>query len=262
MFNAPLDAPEMREFADALDRINAIADASPGFVWRLEDDDGGPSSNVEVPGATDPLPASNLSVWTDLESLWGFMYRTDHAAYLRRRVEWFRKEATPMTVAWWIPAGQTPTLEDALRRLDHLREHGPSDTGFPLGRRIPAPPSDSLADPRPLPEETPMSQTLIPYLTVGDSHRALDLYAEVFGAERRGELFEMDDGRIGHAEMTIDGQIFHLADAFSEMNLRSPGELGANSVSIVINVDDCDAVYAHAIADPWGHRWAPTGAEI
>ena len=67
LFKAPLDAPEMKPFADALDRINAIAEASPGFVWRLTDDDGGSSSNVPVPGADDPLWAPNLSVWTDVE---------------------------------------------------------------------------------------------------------------------------------------------------------------------------------------------------
>ena len=106
-------------------------------------------------------------------------------------------------------------------------------------------------------------------------------YAEVFGAERTGELFEMDDGRIGHAEMMIGEQVFYLADEFPEMNLSSPVTHGANSVSIVIHVDDCDAVYDHAVragatgerapadqhgfrsawfVDPWGHRWSPTSA--
>ena len=141
VFNAPLDAPEMQPFAEALDRVNAIADRSPGFIWRLTDEDGGPSSNVAVPGADSPLLASNLSVWTDLESLRAFMYRTDHAAYLRRRQEWFQHVDEPMTVAWWIPAGTVPTLVDALRRLDHLREHGPSDVGFPLRRLVPPPPT-------------------------------------------------------------------------------------------------------------------------
>jgi PhnB protein len=125
------------------------------------------------------------------------------------------------------------------------------------------------------------TQVLIPYLTVGDTRAALLFYAEVFGAEPSGELFEMDDGRIGHAEMTIASQVFYMADEFSEMNLASPQNQGSNSVSIVINVDDCDAVYAHALAagatgerppsnqhghrsgwfvDPWGHRWSPTSA--
>ncbi len=279
VFKAPLDAPEMAPFAASLDRINAIADESPGFVWRMKDDDGGPSSNVEVPGADDPLLASNLSVWTDYESLREFMYRTDHAAYLRRRAEWFEREAIPMTVGWWIPAGTLPTLEEALERLDRLRRDGPSGDAFPLTRTIPDPPTDP--EPSSLEEAPAMGQVFIPYLTVGDSRAALQFYAEVFGAERTGELFEMDDGAIGHAEMTIGDQVFYFADEFEGMNLASPATQGSNSVSIVIHVDDCDAVYEHALlagatgerppadqhgfrsgwfVDPWGHRWSPTSA--
>ena len=126
-----------------------------------------------------------------------------------------------------------------------------------------------------------MGQVFIPYLTVGDSRAALQFYAEVFGAERTGELFEMEDGRVGHAEMTIGDQLIYMADEFSEMNLQAPTTQGSNSVSLVINVDDCDAVYEHAVlagatgerppadqhgfrsgwfVDPWGHRWSPTSA--
>ncbi len=132
LFKAPLDAEEMAEFVAALDPINAIAESSPGFVWRLTDESGGPSSFVEVPGRTGSLWAPNLSVWTDLESLKHFMYKSGHASYLRRRSEWFDKPDTPINVLWWIPAGETPTLADAVRRLDHLTEHGPSDEGWPL----------------------------------------------------------------------------------------------------------------------------------
>lgn len=278
LFKAPLDAPEMQPFVAALDRINEIADASPGFVWRLKGDDGEPSSYVEVPGANDPLLASNLSVWTNLESLRDFMYRTDHASYLRRRAEWFDREKQPMTVAWWISAGTLPTLADAVRRLDHLREHGESDEGFHLSRTVPPPPATQQATTQQETSDMP-TQTFIPYLTVGDSRAAMQFYAEVFGAEQSGEFFEMDDGRVGHCEMTLDSNTFYMADEFAEMKLQSPSEQGSNSVSLVINVDDCDAVYEHAVAagatserppanqhghrsgwfvDPWGHRWSPT----
>jgi len=277
-FRLPLDHPEMADFANALDRINAIADASPGFVWRLTDDDGGPSSNVTVPGATDPLIASNLSVWTDLESLRDFMYRTDHGSYLRRRREWFQHDADAMTVLWWIPAGHIPTLDEALERLDDLRAHGPSERAWPLRRTMPPP--------TPTPTETRTDQReadtmLIPYLTVGDARAAIDFYAEVFDAQQVSELFEMADGRIGHAELSIGGNTLYLADGFPEMGLVAPAEQGTNSVSMVIEVDDCDATYAHALAagasgerppenahgrrvawfrDPWGHRWSPTSS--
>ena len=85
LFRAPLDDAAMGEFAAALDPINAIAEASAGFVWRLKADDGGSSSFVDVPGRADPLWAPNMSVWEDLDSLRHFMYKSGHASYLRRR---------------------------------------------------------------------------------------------------------------------------------------------------------------------------------
>lgn len=276
VFKAPLDAPEMAPFVDALDPINAIADAAPGFIWRMTDADGGPSSNVEVPGATDPLLASNLSVWADFESLRDFMYRTDHASYLRRRAEWFDRDRQPMTVAWWIPAGTLPTLPEALHRLDHLRKHGPTGLAFPLGRTVPPAPSDTTKEPAMSPTIT---SSVIPYLTVADSRAALAFYAEVFGATPRGELFEMDDGSVGHAEFEIGTQLFYMADEFPTMKLQQPASVGSNSVSLVLMVDDADATYEHAVlagatgerapadqhgfrsgwfVDPWGHRWSPT----
>ncbi len=128
-----------------------------------------------------------------------------------------------------------------------------------------------------------MNKPLIPYLTVGDGRAALQFYEEVFGAEHTGELFEMDDGRIGHAELIVGGHQMYLADDFPEMNLVHPkGHGGPTSMALVIHVDDCDAVFDHAISagataerppanqhgfrigwfvDPWGHRWSPTGPE-
>lgn len=139
LFRAPLDAPEMAEFLAALGPINAIAESTPGFVWRLKDQDGASSSFVEVPGRSDPLWAPNMSVWEDIESLQHFMYKSGHASYLRRRVEWFQKPDRPINVLWWIPAGDIPTLEDAVRRLDYLTDNGPSEQGWTLTRPFPHP---------------------------------------------------------------------------------------------------------------------------
>ena len=275
LFNQPLDHPDMAEFTNSLDRINAIAESSPGFVWRLIGDDGESSSFVDVPRASDPLIAPNLSVWTGVDALHDFMYKTDHVSYLRRRADWFQKQDGPIAVLWWIPAGTTPSIDEAVRRLDLLAKQGPSEHAWTF--RNPFPKPDHQPD-----GEIPMNQqVLIPYLTVGDARHALSFYGEVFGAEQRGELFEMPDGRIGHAEMAIGDAIFYLADDFPEMQLVHPAAHGAGrSMALVINVDDCDAVYEHALAagaaeerppanqhgqrsgwfvDPWGHRWAPTG---
>ena len=150
LFKEPLDSPLMAPFADALDRINEIAEQSSGFVWRLTDDDGGSSSYVEVPGESNPFMASNLSVWTDIDSLRDFMFKTDHASFMRQRRDWFQHVEEPMTVGWWIPAGTIPTLVEAIERLEALRQNGPSDAAFPLTRHIP---------PAPEPERTAASPT-------------------------------------------------------------------------------------------------------
>lgn len=141
LFRAPLDSEEMAEFRRALEPINAIAEATPGFVWRLKDDDGGSSSFVDVPGVDDPLWAPNMSVWTSLDALRHFMFKSGHASYLRRRAEWFQRPDGLINVLWWIPAGEIPTLDDAVRRLRHLEAHGPSQEGF--GFRDDVPPPDA-----------------------------------------------------------------------------------------------------------------------
>lgn len=132
LFRAPLDSDEMAEFHSALEPINALAEATPGFVWRLKDDDGGSSSFVEVPGMDDPLWAPNMSVWETRDALKHFMYKSGHASYLRRRTEWFQRPDGLINVLWWIPVGETPTLDDAVRRLRHLEAHGPGQEGFGL----------------------------------------------------------------------------------------------------------------------------------
>lgn len=135
----PLDAPETAEFVEALDRINKLAEESDGFVWRLTGDDGQSSSYVAVPGMDHPLDAVNYSIWTDLESLKDFMYRTDHVGFLRRRTEWFQPQEVAITACWWVPAGEIPGVDEAYRRLEHLRANGPSATAWPLTRPEPRP---------------------------------------------------------------------------------------------------------------------------
>jgi hypothetical protein len=136
-----LDDAETAEFVAALEPINAIAEATPGFVWRLQDDDGQSSSYVRLPGKDDPLVIVNYSIWADLDSLQHFVNRTGHASYLRRRRDWFEPADGPSTVCWWIPAGTIPDLSDAHARLLHLRKNGPSENGWLLNKPIDAPTS-------------------------------------------------------------------------------------------------------------------------
>jgi hypothetical protein len=132
----PLDSAETAEFDAALGPINALAEATPGFVWRLVDEDGQSSSFVRIPEIDDPLTIVNMSVWADLESLRHFVLRSGHAMYLRRRREWFEPAAEATAVCWWLPAGGIPDLSDAYRRLLHLRARGATDQGWPLSKPV------------------------------------------------------------------------------------------------------------------------------
>lgn len=135
----PLDSPEMAEFVAAFDPINAQAEAAPGFVWRLANDSGPGSHFTKAPGIDDPTVVANYSIWVDVESLKQYVHHSDHMAYLQRRQEWFKRPNQASTVCWWIPAGERPPLTEAMKRLTHLRNYGPSSEGWPLHKAIPAP---------------------------------------------------------------------------------------------------------------------------
>jgi hypothetical protein len=124
---APLDDAANDEFTSVLDAVNRIAEVSPGFVWRLTSDDDRSASYVQV--YDDPLLIVNYSVWTDLETLRHYVYRSGHGAYLRRRREWFEERSTRM-VCWWVPAGTIPTVDEAMQKLALLEAGGPSPLAF------------------------------------------------------------------------------------------------------------------------------------
>lgn len=124
---APLTSPQIADFVAALDPINAVADAAPGFVWRLQTDEGDATS---VRMFDDDLMIVNMSVWESREALVAFVYQSEHVAVMRRRREWFERMAEAFQALWWVPIGTTPTVVDAKARLVHLRAYGPSATAF------------------------------------------------------------------------------------------------------------------------------------
>jgi Domain of unknown function (DUF3291) len=124
----PLEHTANTEFVSVLATINQLAELTPGFVWRLKDDSGRASSYIQA--SADPLTIVNLTVWRDLDSLRHFTYKSGHGAYFRRRREWFQPISEPNMVCWWLPAGETPTLDDAMDRLKRLRTFGPSPEAF------------------------------------------------------------------------------------------------------------------------------------
>jgi hypothetical protein len=123
----PLGDPRSAGFADALAPINALADAAPGFVWRLVDSGGADATGLRLFGDDTLI---NMSVWESREALWEFTYRSDHLAFLRSRRDWFEAPAGPHLALWWVPAGHVPTPQEAVERLAHLRAHGPTPRAF------------------------------------------------------------------------------------------------------------------------------------
>jgi hypothetical protein len=130
---APLDDPAIDDFRNNLARINALAEISPGFVWRLQDE-GGDATGIKL--FEDDLEIVNLSVWTSVEALADFAYRSDHVQQLRRRREFFEAPTQPIMCLWWIREGTLPTPQEALSRLNHLRTHGPTPTAFTFRHRF------------------------------------------------------------------------------------------------------------------------------
>jgi heme-degrading monooxygenase HmoA len=123
----PLDDPRMAGFMEKLDAINAIADRSPGFVWRMADESG---NNTGTHYTDDPQQILNMSVWESAEALEHFVWNTAHQRIYNRKHEWFEKPAQAIFVMWPIEVGRIPTLTQGLARLRYLRERGPSKYAY------------------------------------------------------------------------------------------------------------------------------------
>ena len=123
----PLDAPEIKEFVDNLELVNGIAESSEGFVWRLKDESGD-ATNIKA--FDDPNMIVNMSVWDSVDSLKNFMFRTHHRDFMRRKGDWFHRLPEDTYVLWWIEQDHIPTLEEAIERLEHLREIGDTPYAF------------------------------------------------------------------------------------------------------------------------------------
>lgn len=125
---ALLDDEVMQSFVARLDEINALAEGSPGFVWRLKAEEGQPSSYLRP--YDDERMLVNMSVWESVEALKDFTYRTMHAELLRDRKNWFEKFEGVYLALWWVPEGHLPGIDEMKQRLAHLEEHGPSQYAF------------------------------------------------------------------------------------------------------------------------------------
>jgi hypothetical protein len=139
LMREPLDAPLMAGFVAALEPINAVADQSPGFVWRLQTE-GGDATSLRP--FDDDRILVNMSVWESLAALGDYVYRSHHAGVLRQRRHWFERMTDVYVALWWVPAGHRPTVQEAKERLEHLQAHGP--TSFAFSFREPFPPPGAI----------------------------------------------------------------------------------------------------------------------
>lgn len=123
----PTHDPRMAEFMDNLDRMNALAERSPGFVWRLKSDSGN-ATDIAVPGDAEMI--ANLSIWDDVASLGHYVFNTLHARFYEKGTNWFMPMKTPHFVMWPVAGDHIPDLFEAMDRLNHLRENGASDHAY------------------------------------------------------------------------------------------------------------------------------------
>lgn len=136
LMKAPLDDPLMEGFVARLDEINALAEASEGFVWRLQptEENAAQIAQFERNGEV-----FNLSLWRSLETLRAFVYNSAHRELIAAREQWFKPMNGPSLALWWVPAEHLPGVDEALLRLDRLDLLGPSQNAFTFGRSFPSP---------------------------------------------------------------------------------------------------------------------------
>ena len=140
-FRLPMADPVNADFIASLDRVNALAEAARGFVWRLK---GEGNNALEIHAFDNPNTAINMSVWSDLDALADFVYRNDgHREIMRRRREWFDRMEFHLAL-WWVPAGHHPTIAEGKERLESLRGRGPSTHAFLFSRPFPSPEAVSI----------------------------------------------------------------------------------------------------------------------
>lgn len=136
LMKAPLEDPIMSEFAAALEDVNAVAEKSPGFVWRLKTLSG---NATDIRAYPDPQILVNVSVWQSVEELKVYVYKSLHGDFFIRRRNWFKKYQGEHFAMWWIPAGHLPTVEEGKAKLEHLESYGDSPDSFTFAKPYSAP---------------------------------------------------------------------------------------------------------------------------
>lgn len=147
----PLESPTMADFVANLERINALAESSPGFLWRLQTEEG--DATALRPLGEDTLV--NVSVWRDVQSLNKYVYQSAHVEIMRRRKEWFERMREAYVVLWWVPKGHRPTVSEAIAKLELLRANGPTQEAFTFRQAFPPPGAEQQSKPFSFGDECP-----------------------------------------------------------------------------------------------------------
>lgn len=216
---APTDDPAVAEFMDNLDRINAIADDAPGFVWRLQTDEGNATDIHVFPN---PLELVNMSVWQTVDELKAYVYRSEHVEFFRRRAEWFEADAKRVAL-WHVADGETAELDDAIRRVEFLERSGPSAYAFGFARP-PAPllfEETDLDDPDTMALVERLNEELAAVATEpGENHFSLTT-AEVTGDAGRMVRARLDGRLVGcGAIRRIEPHVGELKRMFVDPEVR------------------------------------------
>ena len=138
---APLDDPKIAEFVALLEPINALADDTPGFVWRLKSETG---NATDIAYNDDPFVIVNMSVWESLDALRTYAYKSDHAKVFRDRAKWFEKPEKPSYCLWWIPLGHIPSVAEGRERLEHYQKNGATPHSFWFSQHFPQPKDEGV----------------------------------------------------------------------------------------------------------------------
>jgi Domain of unknown function (DUF3291) len=205
----PAGSEVMADFQAQIPAINALADATPGFVWRLQDASGNATA---IRAFDDPLVLINISVWESVEALKGFVYRSGHADVSRDRQKWFEKPAVAHQALWWIPAGHIPTIEEASSRLERLRSAQPTRFAFTFAHVFAAP-------------DQPAEPTTGPAPQLYDGRKLQVVSNTASGDVVEGQVFEyrQADARVWsvyHTEETRFGSLVASADAEGKLDIR------------------------------------------
>jgi hypothetical protein len=152
IIRGPMDSPVMAAFAANLQRINAVAEASPGFVWRLQTEAGDATAIRPFENGNMLL---NMSVWRDVESLNRYVYSSAHVEIMRRRKEWFERMREAFLVLWWVPTGHRPSIAEAAAKLEALRSKGPTPEAFTFRQAFPPPDALGAVPPETFGDECP-----------------------------------------------------------------------------------------------------------